>query len=49
MWRFLRKLLRFRLAQKASKSTARALGFGRLSLILGLIGGWRAMRRHHHA
>jgi hypothetical protein len=25
------------------------MGFGKLGLLIGLVGGWRAMRRHHHA
>ena len=49
MWRFLKKLLVFRIGQKTTKSAARLMGYGRLSLIVGLIGGWRAMRRHRHA
>jgi hypothetical protein len=25
------------------------LGFGKVGLVIGLLGGWRAMRRHRHA
>jgi hypothetical protein len=49
MWRFLKKLLWFKLGQKSTRSAARLLGFGRVRLILGLIGGWRTMRRHRQA
>jgi len=49
MWRFLKKLLWFKLGQKTTNRAARLLGFRRLSLILALIGGWRTMRRHRHA
>jgi hypothetical protein len=49
MWRFLKKLLWFKLGQKSTRGAARLLGFGRVRLILGLIGGWRTMRRHRHA
>jgi hypothetical protein len=49
MWKFLKQLLMFRVGQKSARGAARMLGFGRLGMILGLIGGWRAMRRHRHA
>ena len=49
MWRFLKNLLWFKLGQKSTRGAARLLGFGRVRLVLGLIGGWRAMRRHRHA
>ena len=49
MWRFIKKLLLFRLGQKTSRGAARLMGFGKLRLIIGLIGGWRTMRRHRHA
>ena len=50
MWNFLKKLLVFRVGQKSAKGVARMLGFGKLGLVIGLIGGWRAMKRgHHHA
>ena len=49
MWKFLKQLLMFRMGQKSARGAARMLGFGRLGMILGLIGGWRAMRRHRHA
>ena len=49
MWRFLKQLLVFRVSQKSARGAARMLGFGKLSLLIGLIGGWRALRRHRHA
>ena len=49
MWRFLKKMLLFRVGQKSARGAAKLLGFGRLGLVLGLIGGWRAVRRHRHA
>jgi hypothetical protein len=48
MLSMLRSLLRFRIGQKSSRGVARVLGFGRLSMIIGLIGGFRYMRRHSH-
>ena len=47
MWNFLMKMIRFRMAQKATRGAARSLGFRRLGAVLGLIGGWRALRHHH--
>lgn len=47
MLQFLKKLLLFRLGQKSARGTARMLGFGKLGLLIGLVGGWRAMRRQH--
>ena len=49
MWHFIKKLLLFRVGQKSAKGAARMLGFGKLGLIIGLIGGWRTLRRHRHA
>lgn len=49
MWRFLKKLMWFKLGQKTTRSAARLMGFRRFSLALALIGGWRTMRRHRHA
>jgi len=49
MLRFLKSLLVFRLGQKSSKGAAHLLGFGRMGMVIGLIGGWRAMKRHRHA
>jgi hypothetical protein len=49
MWRFLKQLLAFRVAQKSTRGAARMLGFKRIAMVLGLIGGFRAMKRHRHA
>jgi hypothetical protein len=49
MLKFLKSLLVFRLGQKSARGAARLLGFGRLGLVIGLVGGWRAMKRQRHA
>jgi len=49
MWRFLKNLALFRMGQRTARGTARMLGYGKLGLVIGLIGGWRMMRRHRHA
>jgi hypothetical protein len=49
MWNFIKRLLVFRLGQKSARGAARMLGFGRLGLLIGLIGGLRAIRRQRHA
>lgn len=49
MWSLIKRMLVFRVGQSASRSVARLVGLGRFSLLLGLIGGWRAVRRHRHA
>ena len=49
MMSFLKKLLAFRLGQTSARGAARMLGFGRLAMIAGLIGGYRALKRHRHA
>ena len=48
MLNFLKRLLVFRIGQTTARGTARMLGFGRLAMIAGIIGGVRAWRRHHH-
>lgn len=47
MLRMIKRMIAFRIGQKSSKGVARMLGFGRLATVLGLIGGYRALRRHH--
>jgi len=47
MLTMLKRLIAFRVGQKTAKGAARMLGFGRLATVLGLIGGYRALRRHH--
>ena len=49
MLSFLRKLLVFRLGQTSARGAARMVGLGRLGLVIGLIGGLRALRRQRHA
>jgi hypothetical protein len=50
MLNFIKKLLLFKLGQKSARGTAKILGFGKLGWVIGLVGGWRAMRRsHRHA
>lgn len=47
MLNFIKRLIAFRLGQTAARGAARILGFGRLAMIAGVIGGIKAMRRHH--
>ena len=49
MWSFIKQLLVFRIAQKSSRGVARTIGFGKLGMIIGLIGGWRALKKHRHS
>ena len=51
MWNFIKKLFVFKLGQSSARGTARMLGLGRLGLLIGIIGGIRALRaqRQHHA
>ena len=49
MWNFLKSLLVFRVGQKTARGTARMVGLGRLGMVIGLVGGWRALRNHRHA
>jgi hypothetical protein len=47
MLHFLKKVLMFRLGQKASRGFARAIGVRRpFANLVGLIGGVKTMRRH---
>lgn len=46
MLHFMKKLLLFRVGQKATKGFAKSLGFRGLALPIGLIGGFKYMRRH---
>lgn len=45
----LRKFLAFRIGQTTTRGMARMVGLGRLSMIIGLIGGLRALRSRRHA
>ncbi|HYC58918.1 MAG TPA: hypothetical protein VEK79_05060 [Thermoanaerobaculia bacterium] len=49
MLNFLKSLFVFRLGQTSARGAARMVGLGRLGLIIGLIGGYRALKRHRHA
>jgi hypothetical protein len=49
MWNFIKKLFVFRVGQTSARGAARLIGLGRLGLVIGLIGGIRALRRHRHA
>jgi hypothetical protein len=49
MLKFLKSLLVFRVGQTSARGAARLLGFGKLGLLIGLVGGWRAVKRHRHA
>ena len=46
MINLLRKLLMFRLGQKAARGFARSIGLGRIAQLVGLVGGYKQMRRH---
>ena len=46
MLNFLKSLFVFKMGQTTARSTARMVGLGRLGMILGLIGGYRAWKRH---
>jgi hypothetical protein len=49
MLNFLKSLLVFRIGQKSARGAAHLLGFKRLGLLIGLVGGYRAIKRHKHA
>lgn len=49
MLNILKQLFVFRMGQNTARGAARMVGLGRLGLILGLIGGYRALKRHRHA
>jgi hypothetical protein len=46
MLNFLKTIIRFRVGQKVSRGAAKKLGLRPISGIVGLIGGFRTMRRH---
>jgi hypothetical protein len=46
MLRFLKKLLLFRVGQKATRGFARSIGLNAIAPLVGLIGGTKYMRRH---
>jgi len=49
MLKFLKSLFVFRLGQTSARGAARLVGLGRLGMLIGLVGGWRAMKRQRHA
>jgi hypothetical protein len=49
MLRMIRQLLAFRVGQTSAKTAARLVGLGRLGMVIGLIGGYRALKRYRHA
>ena len=46
MRHFLKKVLMFRIGQKAAKGFARSLGLKRSAALIGVVGGFKHMRRH---
>ena len=46
MLNFLKGVLAFKMGQSTSKGMARMIGLGRLGVLFGLVGGWRAWQRH---
>jgi hypothetical protein len=46
MLHFLKKVLMFRIGQKASARFAKSLGLHALAGVIGVIGGTKYMRRH---
>jgi glucose uptake protein GlcU len=49
MWNIIKQIFLFRMAQNSTRGVARMVGLGRLGVILGIIGGIRAVRRQRHA
>lgn len=46
MLRLIKKLLLFRIGQRATRGVARTIGLGSLAGIAGVVGGVKYMRRH---
>jgi hypothetical protein len=46
MLHFFKKLLMFRIGQKAARGFTRSIGLGKISQAAGLVGGYRNMKRH---
>ncbi len=46
MLHFLKKLLMFRVGQKASRGFARTIGLKSVAGLVGVVGGMKYMRRH---
>ena len=49
MLNFLKSLFVFRVGQTTARGAARMVGLGRLGLLIGLVGGYRALKRQRHA
>jgi hypothetical protein len=53
MLNFIKRVVAFRLGQTSARGAVRMLGFGRLAMLAGIIGGVRAWQRsrnvHRHA
>lgn len=49
MWNIIKQVFLFRVAQNSTRGVARMVGLGRLGVILGIIGGIKAVRRQRHA
>lgn len=45
MLNFIKQMFMFRMGQQSAKGMARMVGLGRLGVVIGLIGGYRAWRR----
>lgn len=46
MLNFLKSLFAFRVGQTTARGAARMVGLGRLGVLIGLYGGYRALKRH---
>ena len=46
MRHFLKKVLMFRIGQKAAKGFAKSLGLTHTARLIGVVGGFKHMRRH---
>jgi hypothetical protein len=46
MLHFLKKVLMFRIGQKASRGFARSIGLTSVASVIGWVGGVKYMRRH---
>lgn len=45
MWNIIKQIFLFRVAQNSTRGMARMVGLGRLGLVLGVLGGLRAVMR----
>lgn len=49
MWNIIKQIFLFRMAQNSTRGVARMVGLGRLGVILGIVGGVRAVMRQRRA